>query len=166
MLNQIQIVFLLLFLGACANNGNSKLSNQIENNGSTLISDTTNKEFLSVQCDTIIKYDLEEISSEGAEVEACYYKKKLDRATIFIFGAAGRTEIHYWFKDSSAVTVKELNYKYKKALSEIKGDDDIFLSDSTSYIMSKEGKLISGKSDNQEYEIYQAFLQTVPFSLK
>lgn len=162
-----KLFFLFVFFNSCRSNDNNKLkSNNNDNNNtekSLVKSKTENK---SLECDTTIHYDLENISSEGAEAQVCYINHKINRAQVVIYGASGRVENSYLFK-TSFVEVIERNFRYDKPMSEIKSDNDVKLSDSTNYILSlDDGKIIKGKSNNQASEIYKVFLKTVPLTIK
>ncbi len=117
---------------------------------------------LSVPCDTVVNYNIEDISSEGAEAEACFIKNKLVKCKAIIFGAAGRIEIQYLVRDS-VVEVAEYMYKYKKSLTEINAESDIVLSDSARYSIDKNnGQVISGKKSSDAARSYQEIFKKIP----
>jgi hypothetical protein len=160
---KLLFLFLFIFLYACRSNYKNIESDNNNKNPVVVKPKTVNKTF---KCDTTINYDLENISSEGAEAQVCYTNRKINRAYVVIYGASGRVETSYLFNISSVEAI-ERNYKYDKPLSEIKSDYDAKLSDSSTYILSlDDGKIIKGKSSNQATEIYKEFLKTVALTIK
>ena len=160
----------LLFL-SCNNLGSSDKS-MTDSNGTTNVGkDTiativimdTSKVANQDKCDKTIKYNLEDISSEGAEVEACYFEKKINKAKIIIYGSFGRVEISYSFLNG-VIIAEECTYKYLKSLSEVNSEKDIKLESTVQYTLSINGKIINGKSVNAE-EIYKSFIEVVPLKI-
>jgi hypothetical protein len=119
-----------------------------------------------LKCDTTVIYDLENISSEGAEVEGCYVNKYLIRAKTSIYGAGGRNDIFYLF-NGDTVNVIEKNYIYQKPLEQVKSDADMKFIDSTTYSLSISNRnLIKGKSSNKAVDFLKSFIDKVPLKLK
>jgi hypothetical protein len=160
----------LLFL-SCNNKGSSDKSMTVSNDTTHTGTDTTTTivrmDTSNVanqdKCDTTIKYNLEDISSEGAEAEACYFEKQINKARIIIYGASGRVEISYSFLNG-AIKAEERTYKYLKSLFEVKSEKDIKLESSVQYTLSSSGKIIDGKNANAE-EVYKSFTETVPLKI-
>ncbi len=156
---------------SCNNEPNSDKSGSLSNDTTHVIKDTiavttimdTSSEANQIKCDTTIKYDLEDISSEGAETEVCYFKKQIHKARIMIYGASGRVEITYDFTNGS-IKAEEHTYKYLKSLPEVESEKDIKLESTTTYILSINGKIIDGKSADAE-EIYKSFIEIVPLKI-
>lgn len=159
--------FLFLVFASC--NSDSKPEERAER---VQVKDTSDKIIkraqqveLSVPCDSVVKYNIEDISSEGAEAEACYIKNKLVKCKAMIFGAAGRIEILYLVKDSLVEAI-EYTYRYKKQLTEIKDENDIELSDSAKYVVDKKtGAVIRGEGNAQATQTYSAIIKKIPVSL-
>lgn len=123
----------------------------------------TSKVFNQGKCDTIVKYNLYDISSEGTEVEACYLKKNIQKAVIIIYGASGRVEIYYMFLND-LIEVEECTYKYLKPLPEVKSDNDIKFENIIKYKISRKGKIIEGRSEHAE-KIYKSFVEAIPLKI-
>lgn len=160
----------LLFL-SCNNVGSSNKSMTDSKDTTHVGKDTiaaivrmdTSKVANQDKCDITIKYNLEDISSEGAEAEACYFEKQINKARIIINGASGRVEISYSFLNG-AIKAEERTYKYLKSLSEVMSEKDIKLESAVHYTLSSNGKIINGKSANAE-EIYKSFIKAVPLNI-
>ena len=45
--------------------------------------------------DTIITYDIDNLSSEGAETHVLYKGGKIKESTVYVYGAGGKMEIKY-----------------------------------------------------------------------
>ncbi|MEQ1675668.1 MAG: hypothetical protein ABL876_03130 [Chitinophagaceae bacterium] len=135
--------------------------------GTTIDSALTIKDDIniSLECDTTVKYEIEDISSEGAEANACYRNNSIYQCRVVVFGAGGRADLQYNFNDS-VVMVKEYLYKYSKPLAEIKNDTDIHLSDSLFYTLDKKsGKAINGEAGNEGQQLYLSIIKKVSLSL-
>ena len=156
---------------SCNNVGSSDKSMTDSNDTTHVVKDTiaaivrmdTFKVSNQDKCDITIKYNLEDISSEGAEAEACYFEKQINKARIIIYGASGRVEISYSFLNG-AIKAEEYTYKYLKSLSEVMSEKDIKLESTVQYTLSSNGKIINGKSANAE-EIYKSFIKAVPLKI-
>lgn len=123
----------------------------------------TLKGISQIKCDTTIKYDLENLSSEGSEAEACYFKKHLQKVNITMYGASGRVEVFYDFVNG-IIKATERTYRYLKPLSEIKSEKDIKLESTVKYTLSNTGRIVEGKSADAE-EIYKSFIKVVPLKI-
>jgi hypothetical protein len=113
--------------------------------------------------DTIITYDLEDISSEGAEVVAHYIQNKIMLCKISIYGSMGRAELVYKFSNNQ-IKVTEKDYQYAVPMMEVT-EKDIELVKDFSYIMDLNGIPID-KVDSSRIDIFQEVKQIVPFVLR
>jgi hypothetical protein len=165
------IIFIvsLLFL-SCSNEGSSD-KRMTDSNDTThaekgtigIVRMDTSKVANQDNCDTTIKYNLEDVSSEETEAEVCYFENQINKARIIIYGASGRVEISYRFLNGS-IKAEERTYKYLKSLSEVKSEKDIKLESTVKYTLSTNGKMVDGKSANAE-EIYKSFIEAVPLKI-
>jgi hypothetical protein len=163
---RIKLLGIIMIFFSCTGAGDRTLSG--EQDSTYFINDTntvkvgidTTRVFNQIKCDTTIKYDLEGISSEGAEADVCYFKNRMKRARITIYGSSGRVEVNYDFTGTS-IKVREYTYIYLKPLSQIENGKDIKLESTSIYTLSNNGKVIDGNSNNAE-DIYESFISTIP----
>ncbi|MBO9571608.1 MAG: hypothetical protein J7497_05290 [Chitinophagaceae bacterium] len=165
------IVLLLLIASAgCGNNDTGKPSRmtEVKKIESDIVNYSEIKHSSSIdsKCDTTITYDLDDISSEGAEVQGCYVSRYLVRAKMSIYGSVGQSSVLYLF-DGDTVHVTENNYTYGRPLREVKGATDMRLTDSTAYGLSiKTKKIIEGKGSAQSIDIFKKLIDNIPLELK
>ncbi|MGJ1420759.1 hypothetical protein ACR79T_14145 [Sphingobacterium spiritivorum] len=114
--------------------------------------------------DTLIKYDIEGISTEGTEAEVRYVNGKIAKSTTSVYGETGQANIIYEF-DSDRIKVLETKYSYLTGLANLKSDKDIKLEYKISYSIDLKGHLI-GKEIPVRIDIFNEFKNTVPFELK
>lgn len=149
---KLLIYLILPFIVAC----NSKAR---ENN---FKSDTQNA-FSAQTKDTIIKYDLEGISTEGTEAKAKYSKNKIIECELNIYGETGQAQIIYKFT-TDKIIVTQRDYIYNKQLDKIDSNEDIKLNSSLKYDIEYSGKIIGRKPDGI-IEIFNEVKKQVPFAL-
>ena len=109
--------------------------------------------------DTTIIYDIDNLSSEGAEVHVLYKEGKIKESTIYIYGAGGKTEIKYLFT-SNFIGVREQTYLYQ--------DMSLNKLDTLNVIRYKidyRGNVV-GKKLSRYTDMFEEFKGTVPFILK
>jgi hypothetical protein len=114
--------------------------------------------------DTTITYNIEGLSSEGAEAKTQYRQNKITQSDIEIYGEQGQLHIGYVFSAAS-INVTEKQYAYSKSLSEVKTDNDMKLMNERKYTMTLDGKVV-GSADSTNADIYPIFKKSVPFELK
>uniref|UniRef100_A0AB33ITL8 Uncharacterized protein n=1 Tax=Prevotella sp. GTC17254 TaxID=3236794 RepID=A0AB33ITL8_9BACT len=73
---------------------------------------------MTLMKDTIISYDLENISSEGAEAIVAYKNRIASKATINIYGETGKIITTYSFK-KNIISVQEEIISYAPYLMKI-----------------------------------------------
>lgn len=113
--------------------------------------------------DTVITYDLEDISSEGTEVVARYVKNKITFCEISICGETGQAKLVYEFSNNQ-IKVTEKDYNYQVPFVEVT-EKDIKLVKDFSYTMDLNGVPI-GKADSDRIDIFQEIKQNIPFILQ
>lgn len=114
---------------------------------------------ISNRHDTIIIYDIDNLSSEGAEVHVLYKEGKIKESTIYIYGAGGKTEIKYLFT-SNFIGVREQTYLYQD--TSLNNIDTLRV---LRYKIDYSGKTV-GKGLSQYTDIFEEFKKAVPFILK
>ena len=109
--------------------------------------------------DTTIIYDIDNLSSEGAEARVLYGDGKIKESTTYIYGAGGKTEIEYIFA-SNFIRVREQTYLYQ--------DMSLNKLDTLNVIRYKidyRGNVV-GKKLSRYTDMFEEFKGTVPFILK
>ena len=114
---------------------------------------------ISNRHNTTIIYDIDNLSSEGAEARVLYRDGKIKESTIFIYGAGGKTEIEYLFT-SNFIRVREQTYLYQDTT--LNTIDTLRV---LRYKIDYSGKTVE-KSFSQYTDIFEEFKKAVPFILK
>ena len=109
--------------------------------------------------DTTIIYDIDNLSSEGAEARVLYRDGKIKESTIFIYGAGGKTEIEYLFT-SNFIRVREQTYLYQD--TSLNNIDTLRV---LRYKIDYSGNTV-GEKLSQYTDIFEEFKKSVPFILK
>lgn len=146
----IRYIFIFLLFVSC--NGLQKKDSTINNNQRV-----TPK-------DTVITYNLEGVSTEGAQVEVNYKSGKISKSETIVYGETGKAIIVYEF-ENNRIKVFETRYSYKTNFENVKSDDDIQLSKEQIYYLDYNGNVIEG-TDNERVDIFQEFKRDIPFSVK
>lgn len=124
-----------------------------------------NKSDLSTMVkDTLITYDIEGISAEGAECKASYVNGKIIKGITNVYGETGQATIIYEF-EANRIKVLETKYSYKTGLENVKSDEDMQLDYEISYFIDFKGNVI-GQPIQDRIDIFQELKATVPFELK
>lgn len=115
--------------------------------------------------DTVVYYNIEELSSEGAEAEVLYtFAGDISSVKIRIYGCSGQVRIEMTL-DKSQIKVKEKTYFYEKPLSEIESEEDIHLKSELEYTMDYNGNLLNKKPDLDHIDIFPVFRKVIPFKI-
>lgn len=114
--------------------------------------------------DTIITYNLEGISIEGAEVKVSYKASKILNSKTILYGETGKAIIFYDF-DTQKIKVIEKYYLYKKSLENVESDDDIEFIKEQSYYIDYNGSVI-GRPIEDRIDIFKEFKDKIPFNIK
>jgi hypothetical protein len=121
-------------------------------------------EFSKVSKDTVITYDIEGISLEGADAKVNYVNGKITKSVTSVYGETGRATIIYEFK-MDKIKVLETKYSYKSGIENIKSDEvDMHLDYEISYLIDLKGNLIE-KEIPDRIDIFKEFKEIVPFEL-
>lgn len=121
-------------------------------------------DFSKVAKDTIITYDIEGFSAEGAGAKVNYVNGKITKSVTSIYGETGQATITYEF-DTDKIKVLETKYSYKTTIENVKSDKDMKLDYEISYFIDFKGNLI-GKEIPDKIDIFKEFKDAVPFELK
>lgn len=121
-------------------------------------------DFSKVAKDTIIAYDIEGISAEGAGTKVNYVNGKISKSVTSIYGETGQATIIYEF-ETNKIKVSETKYSYKSGIENVKSDEDMQLDYEMSYLIDFKGNLI-GKEIPERIDIFKEFKEVVPFELK
>ncbi|GEM_PF-3644079 len=111
--------------------------------------------------ETTITYNIEGISSEGAEAKVTYVNGKISRSIISIYGEAGQATIIYEF-GAEKIKVLETKYSYKSRIDEVESDSDLSLDYKISYFINYDGEIV-GAEKPEHIDIFQEFQRVVPF---
>lgn len=152
-INYISIVTLLL---SC---GSNELKTAKQQNSDVV--QQTNETI--VEKDTIIVYDIDNISSEGTEAVVKYHNGKIQESTISIYGETGQAKIIYLFSTDS-IYVMEKEYAYNEDLKKVSSEKDMKIKKEINYIIDWNGQLI-GNSGKDRLDVFQEFKKVVPFKL-
>ena len=114
--------------------------------------------------DTLITYNIEDISTEGVEAKVNYVNGKIAKSVTNIYGETGQSTIIYEF-DTDKIKVSETKYSYKSDIKKIRSDKDMLLDYNISYSIDFKGNFI-GKEMPDRIDIFKKFAEVVPFELK
>lgn len=125
---------------------------------------SNNSDFRSVVKDTLITYDIEGISAEGAEAKVNYVNGKIFKSVTSIYGETGQATIIYEF-EMDKIKVLETKYSYKSEIENVKSNKDMRLDYEIGYFIDFKGNLI-GKEIPDRIDIFKEFEEAIPFELK
>ncbi|MDU1890292.1 MAG: hypothetical protein E6767_06340 [Dysgonomonas sp.] len=114
--------------------------------------------------DTIINYDIEGISAEGAEAQVLYSSGKIKSAQIAVYGESGQANINYLFY-TTYIEVEEVVYSFKNDIEKIESNDDMFLEYKLKYFIDYQGKRIKINKTILYIDIFDEFKSVVPFTI-
>lgn len=117
----------------------------------------------AVQQDTMITYDLDDISAEGGEAAVSYMGGQVRSAEIRVFGETGQVRLSCDFKGDS-VRVSEQRFSYTTDLMHVNSKKQIHLDSVKKYVMDLQGRS-ADPAANGSSEIFRAFREKVPFIL-
>lgn len=113
--------------------------------------------------ETSITYNIEGISSEGAEAKVTYVNGKISKSITSIYGETGQATIIYEF-GAEKIKVLEYKYSYKSRIGDVESDRDLSLEYRISYFINYDGKVVGGEAP-EHIDIFQEFRRVVPFEL-
>ncbi|MDR2123173.1 MAG: hypothetical protein LBP34_08620 [Flavobacteriaceae bacterium] len=121
-------------------------------------------DFYRIAKDTLVTYDIEGISTEGAEAKVNYVNGKITKSITNIYAGTGQASVVYEF-DTDKIKVLETKNSYKTEIENVKSDKDMKLEYKRSYFIDYSGNLI-GESIPDRIDIFQEFKKIIPFELK
>jgi|SRR5690606_2393953 len=124
---------------------------------------TNKSDFNVVAKDTLITYDIEGISTEGAGAKVNYVNGKISKSVTSIYGETGQGVVIYEF-ETDKIKVMETKYSYKSGIENVKSNEDMQLDYEISYFIDFRGNLI-GKEIPERIDIFKEFQEVVPFEL-
>lgn len=113
--------------------------------------------------DTIITYDIDDVSTEGTGAEVSYVNGYISKSKINIYQCSGQASIIYTFKKDS-IEVSETAYRYTTELMKVKDSTDFEIVYKENYAIDFDGNVL-GKSVPNRIDIYNEFTKAVPFNL-
>lgn len=120
-------------------------------------------DFSIVTKDTLIAYDIEGISTEGAVAKVNYVNGRITKSITSIYAGTWQATIIYKF-ETDKIKVLETKYFYKTEIENVKSDEDMQLDYEISYFIDFKGNLI-GKEISERIDIFKEFQEVVPFEL-
>lgn len=114
--------------------------------------------------DTLIVYDIEGISTEGAGAKVNYVNGKITKSETNIYAGTWQASVIYEFQ-TDKIKVSETRFFYKTEIENVKSDEDMQLDYEIDYFIDYEGNLI-GKEIENRIDIFKEFKDVVPFELK
>lgn len=116
-----------------------------------------------IELDTVLTYDLEGLSTEGASASVEYKAGQIFFAKTTIFSNSGKGELLMSFTKDS-IRIDENIYRYKISISDVASESDMSLESRISYWINYSGEIIGG-GKNREIDIFKDFKEQIPFSL-
>ena len=110
-----------------------------------------------------ITYNIEGISSEGAEAKVNYVNGKISKSITTVYGETAQATIIYEF-GAEKIKVLETKYSYKSRIEEVESDRDLSLDYRISYFIDYDGKVVGAEAP-EHIDIFQEFQRVVPFEL-
>jgi hypothetical protein len=135
-------------------------------NYSTPQENNNNKEGVEtvIARDTLIFYDIEGISTEGANAEVEYENGKISNSVIKIYTGTGQVSVTYEFQNDK-IKVTEERWFYNTEIQNVKSDHDMTLDRKLSYFIDFEGNVI-GEIPLEITAVFIDFKNVVPFHIK
>ncbi|WP_249169262.1 hypothetical protein [Porphyromonas levii] len=124
---------------------------------------SVNSYFSTATNETLITYNIEGISSEGAEAKVNYVNGKISKSITTIYGETGQATIIYLF-ETEKIKVLESRYSYRCMIEDVESDNDLLLDYRISYFINYNGELVGAGIPNH-IDIFQEFQRVVPFKL-
>ncbi|MGL4630065.1 MAG: hypothetical protein ACRCVT_02570 [Leadbetterella sp.] len=119
---------------------------------------------VSIVKDSTILYDLENVSSEGAEAIVKYVNNKIKESTVLIYGETRQAKVIYTFTPG-LIKVSETEFVYNKELAKVSSEEDMKVKREFTYTIDFNGNII-GNNDKEKVEIFKEFKKVVPFEIR
>jgi len=117
----------------------------------------------SIPKDTLITYNINKISTEGAEAKVNYKNGRIIKSVTNIYAGTWQVSIYYKFlKDK--IEVIESKFLYNTEIENVKSLDDMQLDYKITYFIDFNGNLLEKKNINR-LDIFNEFKEVVPFKL-
>lgn len=117
----------------------------------------------SIPKDTLITYNINKISTEGAEAKVNYKNGRIIKSVTNIYAETWQASIYYKFlKDK--IEVIESKYLYNTEIKNVKSLDDMQLDYKITYFIDFNGNLLE-KKNIKRLDIFNEFKEVVPFKL-
>jgi len=114
--------------------------------------------------DTWVIYDIEGISTEGAEAKVNYVDGKITESVTIVYADTWQTTIVYEF-EIDKIKVLEAKYFYETEIEKVKSYEDMRLAYEIRYFIDFKGDII-GNEIPDRIDIFKEFKKVVPFKLK
>jgi hypothetical protein len=116
-----------------------------------------------VPADTVISYDIMDVSLEGSEAKVHYIKGSIRDVEWEIFGETGQATIYYNFLPNGTVKVREKRSSYDSGMQYVRSDKDVHLKKIIEYQLDTNGVLLSKTKDIMS--VFGEFKKVVPLDL-
>ena len=116
-----------------------------------------------VPADTVISYDIMDVSLEGSEANVHYIKGRIRDVKWEIFGETGQATIYYNFLPNGTVKVREKRSSYDSGMQYVRSDKDMHLKKIIEYQLDTNGVLLSKTKDIMS--VFEEFKKVVPLDL-
>ena len=134
--------------------------------GST-VSSSTESTTINVNKDTIIAYDIYDLSSQGGEASVSYVAGQLDTANVILYAESGRTEFHL-DRGGDTIRMREAIYRYDGPFEEVKTNEDIRSAETNEFrvAISDIEAQKSSSSNDRGVTILRDLHKTIKFKLE
>lgn len=113
--------------------------------------------------DTVITYDMDGISLEGAEANARYVQGQLRQCILHVLGETGQRKLVYTFSGDS-INVEEEQYSYEEGILTTGGDNKLQLDTTLHYTLDTAGK-VRGNVVTGYTDVFKEMKKVVPRTL-
>ena len=113
--------------------------------------------------DTLILYNIEGISTEGAEAKVHYSNGEITKSITNVYAGTRQATIVHDF-GLEKIKITETKYFYTTEIENVQTEEDLHLDYEIVYFIDLEGNLIDNEI-NDRIDIFREFKETVPFEL-
>ena len=162
------LLLVLLYNTGCNNEEINEKQTKLHPEDSTTKQHTLKKDIdviKPISKDTIIFFSIDDISTEGSEVEANYVSDTIKTATWNIFSGSGKDVIKYTFLRAGLIEVFQKSYIYKVSLNDVESAKDMKLTVNLHYTIDTNGVLMYKLYDKNIINLFADFKKTVPMTL-
>ena len=126
---------------------------------------TLNNSTISVS-DTIINYDINDLSTEGGEATARYLNGKIDSAFVIIFGESGQSKITYKYHSDGTISGFQKDITYATDSLDNPNQEKTNTSKDYKFNLTKEGGLLTNIADKDFINYYPDIVKQLPIVIK